>query len=143
MVSLTQNRWVTGTLLAAYFLATSCASLVHGLVHHHGSQSHACGHTVHAVADHDGCDVHGECDEQAVAEAAERDYGVCFVPNTGESSDDACVVCRFLGLSSLPVALAAPACSGELVAAVRVIEPPHVAGTFRLALRSRAPPAMA
>jgi hypothetical protein len=152
-----KNRLTSGLLLAVYLLSTTASGLFHDHSHPLDSacshQRHACrghaGHEAvasvedhgvqdHGVQDHD---VEDHADELASGGGQERVPGDDdSVQHSGRSTDDTCVVCRFLGLSSLPIAVPALSARPELVATVNAIEPLHDSRRPELTLRTRAPP---
>ncbi len=147
MTRLVQNRWIGRLLLAVYALSTVATSSFHN--HEHGHQ-HDHGHSLGlscSHADHSGGEIacldHHDSDAIAEHESASHE-GVgqhqTSVQNSEQSSDDACVVCRFLGLSSLPIVLPPLPANAELVATINAVEPRHAALPLALTLHSRAPP---
>jgi hypothetical protein len=133
MARLVKNRLIGRLFLAFYALST----VVAGSFHDHGTE-HGHVHGVTASCSHA---------EHADGELACLDHDsehagqlATSVQNSEQSSDGICVVCRFLGLSSLPTAPAPLPANPELVAAVRAVEPGQVALPLALTLHSRAPP---
>ena len=129
MTRLVRNRLIGRLLLAVYALSTIAA----GSFHDHGHPLGAsCSHEEHAgreLAIHHG-------DESGAGSGHHEDSA----QNSEQSSDDVCVVCRFLGLSSLPTAQAPLPASAEVVATINPVEPRRAALPLALTLHSRAPP---
>jgi hypothetical protein len=120
--------------LAVYALSTIAAGSFHDHSHSAGS---SCSHAEHAgeIA----ClDDHGDHSDACADDHSNGDED--SAQNSEQSSDDACVVCRFLGLSSLPTALPPLPATADLVATIRSVEPRHAALPLALTLHSRAPP---
>jgi hypothetical protein len=137
MTRLVQNRLIGRLLLAFYALSTVVAGSFHD---HHLGHGHSLGHG-HDVAL--SCS-HAEHADGELACVEHNDHcngrHASSVQNSEQSSDDICVVCRFLGLSSLPTAPAPLPANPELVATVRTVEPRQAALPLALTLHSRAPP---
>jgi hypothetical protein len=136
MLRIVRNRLIGRLLLAIYALSAIAAGSFHDHGHGHG-QGH--GHPHGSSCQH--------ADDQVAGVGHEhQDHDDCgltenSVQNSEQSSDDAvCVVCRFLGLSSLPIALPPLPATAELVATVNPVEPRHAALPLALTLHSRAPP---
>jgi hypothetical protein len=140
MLRQSQTRLI-GSLLAVCYLVAACAG---GLFHQH-APGECAGHGCTAHADH--CDGEHEHHADHVAETSSADsHSQHLADDDGTSGhrlpDDGCAVCRFLGLSSLPVTVPVLVASCDLIAAAHVAEPRHESRPLALTLHSRAPPAL-
>jgi hypothetical protein len=106
------------------------ASALSGMWHNHAHED-AGGHACKPVVEH----VHHDCHGDTVAHQDSSD-------RHGPTSDDDCVVCRFVAQSAVKAPLAPPVTWGQLIVEAPAHLPAAVAPVFFSCSLARAPPAI-